>query len=257
MWHEAACAGATASSDPSGSRPCRSRSHVLPTSSRDVDCLRSRRRHSLRRSARGARRVQWPAAKHRAAGRGHCRAGEGGVMSGETRLGESGRWDHAVAGVSPARGTGSRCAGSTRNSSVESGALERATAALCARWKSTIVLVLAAGPRRRSELDRCLPADVSQKVLTEQLRGLEADGLVRRVDYRALRRAGQRHVSYELTPAGKEVSSIVQALAQWAMTHDGRDADGMRRGRVPNERAIAQAPTSHADATRRRSDLND
>lgn len=105
------------------------------------------------------------------------------------------------------------------DTAATSAALERAAGAICARWKPTILLLLTAGARRRSELDRCLPATVSPKVLTDQLRGLEADGLVVRIDRRALRHAGQRHVTYSLTPAGEELSGVVQALARWGTAH--------------------------------------
>lgn len=120
-------------------------------------------------------------------------------------------------------GSGGTCGDSGElglgDAAATSAALERAAGALCARWKPTIVLLLTSGARRRSELDRCLPATVSQKVLTEQLRGLEADGLVARVDHRALRHAGQRHVTYALTPAGEELSGVVRALARWGTAH--------------------------------------
>lgn len=112
-------------------------------------------------------------------------------------------------------------------------ALERAAAVLCARWKPTLVLLLAAGARRRGDIDRGLPEGVSAKVLTEQLRGLEADGIVERIDYRAIRHAGQRHVMYALTPAGQELSRVVQSLAQWGVDHT-------RYGRGPSARVVQE-----------------
>ena len=119
-------------------------------------------------------------------------------------------------------------------------ALERAAAVLFARWKSTVVLLLADGARRRGDLDRCLPSEVSTKVLTEQLRGLEADGIVERIDYRAIRHAGQRHVTYALTPAGQELSRVVQSLAQWGAEHTpydrGTGARAVQGGDAPMPR---------------------
>ncbi|GJG89683.1 hypothetical protein tb265_48640 [Gemmatimonadetes bacterium T265] len=120
-------------------------------------------------------------------------------------------------------------------------ALERAAAILFARWKPTLVLLLAAGARRRGDLDRCLPSEVSTKVLTEQLRGLEADGIVERVDYRAIRHAGQRHVTYALTPAGQELSRVVQSLAQWGVEQTLYDR-GTRARAVQEQEQEGNAP---------------
>ncbi len=133
---------------------------------------------------------------------------------------------------------------------VVSPVIERATAVLCGRWKPTLVILLTDGARRRGELDRCLPDDVSPKVLTDQLRGLEADGIVARVDYRALRRRGQRHVTYALTPAGKELSDVVRALAQWGAQHVAGDLDRPGRGARNGDAAVARQPIAAADRPR-------
>ncbi|MBL7517920.1 helix-turn-helix transcriptional regulator [Frankia sp. CNm7] len=52
-------------------------------------------------------------------------------------------------------------------------ALER----LAAKWRVLLVYALLAGPQRHADLRRRLP-DITQKVLTETLRGMQADGLV-------------------------------------------------------------------------------
>lgn len=135
---------------------------------------------------------------------------------------------------------------------VISDAVERAAAALCARWKPTLLLLLATGARRRSELDRCLPDGVSPKVLTDQLRGLEADGIVARVDYRALRHTGPRHVTYALTPAGEELAGVVRSLAEWGATHVATDPGAPARG-APRAAPVAHRVVVAAD--RRTPDL--
>lgn len=129
-------------------------------------------------------------------------------------------------------------------------ALERAAAVLCARWKPTLVLLLAAGARRRADIDRGLPEGVSAKVVTEQLRGLEADGIVERIDYRAIRHAGQRHVTYALTPAGQDLSGVVRSLAEWGIQHTrygrGQGAPVVQGG----DAAMTRNRVADADAPR-------
>lgn len=131
-----------------------------------------------------------------------------------------------------------------------SAALEGAAAVLFARWKSTVVLLLVDGARRRGDLDRCLPSEVSTKVLTEQLRGLEADGIVERTDYRAIRHAGQRHVTYALTPAGQELSRVVQALAQWGVEHTPYDCGTSARAVQGGDTPVPRHRVADADDPR-------
>ncbi|GJG89674.1 hypothetical protein tb265_48550 [Gemmatimonadetes bacterium T265] len=110
-------------------------------------------------------------------------------------------------------------------------ALEAAVQLVAQRWKPAVVLCLAAGPRRRRDLEQHLPRGVSAKVLTEQLRALEADGIVRRVDRTP---AGHgRHVTYSLTDLGQALAPAVASLAQWAVDH-GVGA-GRRRRFFPDD----------------------
>ena len=105
-------------------------------------------------------------------------------------------------------------------------ALEAAVQLVAQRWKSAVVLCLAAGPRRRRDLEQDLPRGVSAKVLTEQLRALEADGIVHRVDRTP---AGHgRHVTYSLTDLGQALAPAIESLAQWAVNH-GLGSSRVRR----------------------------
>ena len=191
--------------------------------------------------------------------RRHCgqwspRQWRGNMTSGTsgTRIGEQAHLAKWSGGRSTMSGSDERCADEgaldVRDTAAASAAVERAAGALCARWKPTILLLLASGARRRSELDRCLPVAVSQKVLTEQLRGLESDGLVARVDHRALRHAGRRHVTYALTPAGEQLSDVVRALARWGTAHSvgGSRRPGERSG-VRGEQPVRRPPLDVAD----------
>lgn len=108
-------------------------------------------------------------------------------------------------------------------------ALELALQTIANRWKPSIVLHLAEGPQRRRDLEQRLPRYVSAKVLTEQLRALETDGLVYRVDRTP---AGHgRHVTYALTELGRTLGPAVASLAAWAVEH-GADLPRNRRNPV-------------------------
>jgi len=93
-------------------------------------------------------------------------------------------------------------------------ALER----LAAKWRVLVIYALLAGPQRHAELRRRLPG-VTQKVLTETLRGMESDGLVER---RILRADAPQHVEYALTDLGKTLQEPLAAICEWAATHAHR-----------------------------------
>lgn len=78
------------------------------------------------------------------------------------------------------------------------------------RWKILILYQLDGGPKRFSELKRSLPG-VTQKMLTQQLRQMEADGLVRRKVYPQV----PPKVEYSLTPRGQSLRPIVDAMCKW------------------------------------------
>jgi DNA-binding HxlR family transcriptional regulator len=79
------------------------------------------------------------------------------------------------------------------------------------RWKVPIVWHLFSGTRRFSELKRALPA-VTQKMLTQQLRELEADGVVARKVYPEV----PPKVEYSLTQRGASLKPVVEAMCRWA-----------------------------------------
>ena len=85
------------------------------------------------------------------------------------------------------------------------------------RWSVLIIGTLTAGPRRFSELSRRIDG-ISQKMLTQTLRGLERDGLVRRTVYPVI----PPHVEYELTDLGMTLRAPLAALEAWARDHMDR-----------------------------------
>lgn len=79
------------------------------------------------------------------------------------------------------------------------------------KWTAMIVIFLAAGPARFSELHGAVEG-ISKKVLVDTLRSLERDGMVERTT-----RAG--HPAYALTGLGRTLESPLTALQDWAESH--------------------------------------
>ena len=80
------------------------------------------------------------------------------------------------------------------------------------RWKMTIIFQLFdKGVLRFSDLERAIPG-VSQKMLIQQLRDLEKDGIVRRVVYPQV----PPKVEYSLTDWGQAMCPALDALLEWA-----------------------------------------
>lgn len=82
------------------------------------------------------------------------------------------------------------------------------------RWTVLIVVALWDGSARFSELGRQVEG-ISQKMLTQTLRGLERDGLVRRTVHPEV----PVRVEYELTEAGRTLREPLSALQEWAITY--------------------------------------
>ncbi|MEU5994176.1 helix-turn-helix domain-containing protein [Spirillospora sp. NPDC047418] len=82
------------------------------------------------------------------------------------------------------------------------------------RWTVLIVGALWDGPARFSELRRRIEG-ISQKMLTQTLRGLERDGLVHRTVYPEV----PVRVEYTLTEAGSTLREPLSALQEWSITH--------------------------------------
>ncbi|MDV3458730.1 helix-turn-helix domain-containing protein [Sphingomonas sp. HF-S4] len=81
---------------------------------------------------------------------------------------------------------------------------------LAERWALLIIDALGEGPRRTSELRRRI-GGISEKMLIQTLRRLEALGLIERRDYREV----PPKVEYALTKRGASLSPIVSTLDRW------------------------------------------
>jgi DNA-binding HxlR family transcriptional regulator len=98
----------------------------------------------------------------------------------------------------------------------------KAIAVLGGKWKLHIVFHLMGGTKRFSELRRAIP-EVTQQMLTAQLRELEADGIITRTVYPVV----PPKVEYSLTPLGTRLKAVTGALESWGRglpVGDGRDA---------------------------------
>ncbi|MDO4849352.1 MAG: helix-turn-helix domain-containing protein [Coriobacteriia bacterium] len=78
------------------------------------------------------------------------------------------------------------------------------------KWKVLILRELMGGTKRFGELQRGV-GKVSQKVLTSQLRAMEADGLVHREVFAEV----PPRVEYSLTPLGQSLKPVIEALRDW------------------------------------------
>lgn len=82
------------------------------------------------------------------------------------------------------------------------------------KWTVLVIELLSHGPMRFNELRRTI-SNISQRMLTLTLRGLERDGLVTRTVFPTI----PPRVDYELTPLGVKLREPLCALAEWARTH--------------------------------------
>jgi DNA-binding HxlR family transcriptional regulator len=85
------------------------------------------------------------------------------------------------------------------------------------RWTIDVLMQLEAESHHFADLDRCIP-NISRRMLTLTLRGLERDGLLVRL---ATGTAGSM-VYYEITELGKELATQLHILTEWSRTR--RDA---------------------------------
>lgn len=89
------------------------------------------------------------------------------------------------------------------------------------RWKVLIIRDLLEGTRRFGELKKSV-GNISQKVLTSNLRSLEASGLVNRQVYAEV----PPRVEYSLTETGRSLKPILDAMVEWGMDYKKKQTTG-------------------------------
>ncbi|PIE94029.1 MarR family transcriptional regulator [Bacillus fungorum] len=82
------------------------------------------------------------------------------------------------------------------------------------KWKAVILCYLKKGTKRTSELKRLMP-NITQKMLTQQLRELEEDGVTQRKVYDQV----PPKVEYSLTDYGSSLGTILDSLCAWGENH--------------------------------------
>jgi DNA-binding HxlR family transcriptional regulator len=98
--------------------------------------------------------------------------------------------------------------------------VEQALGFIEGRWKLLILFHLFGGKVLRfSDLERAIPA-ISQKMLVQQLRQLEADGIVRRIVHTQV----PPKVEYHLTTWGQSLCPALDSLLKWAENRPAPDA---------------------------------
>ncbi|CAI6063405.1 winged helix-turn-helix transcriptional regulator [Cohnella sp. JJ-181] len=104
-------------------------------------------------------------------------------------------------------------------------AVEATLEVIGGKWKPVILFYLTFGKRRNGEFMRLIPS-ITQKVLTQQLSELAADGIVSRIAYNQV----PPKVEYELTPYGRSLTDILHLMCKWGDMHIERTYGD--RGRV-------------------------
>ena len=88
--------------------------------------------------------------------------------------------------------------------------LSYAVELLKGRWKVNIIWNLIQGVNRYGLLKKSIPG-ISEKMLTQRLRDLEAEGLILRKDFKTI----PPHVEYYLSDSGKELVPVLRRLCEW------------------------------------------
>jgi len=86
--------------------------------------------------------------------------------------------------------------------------------AIDGKWKPLIMYHLMSGVKRFGELQKLLPS-TAQKILTQQLRELEHDGIIVRTVFSDVR----PHVEYSFSEKGMELRAALHELCAWAVKH--------------------------------------
>lgn len=92
--------------------------------------------------------------------------------------------------------------------------LDAALAVIGGKWKPLVLFYLAKNVHRYGELRRAI-GGVTDKVLIQQLKELERDEIISRIDYQEI----PPKVEYSLTPFGHSLATALGALCVWGTEH--------------------------------------
>ncbi|MCB1019414.1 MAG: helix-turn-helix transcriptional regulator [Acidobacteria bacterium] len=102
--------------------------------------------------------------------------------------------------------------------------LDAALHVMGGKWKPLILFFLWEQPKRYGELKR-LVRGVSDKMLIQQLKELESDGIVLRTDYKEI----PPRVDYAVTPLGASLAQCFEPLCRWGADHTDEIAAALAR----------------------------
>jgi DNA-binding HxlR family transcriptional regulator len=111
--------------------------------------------------------------------------------------------------------------------------LDAALFVLGGKWKPLVLFHLAHGTRRYGELRRAI-GSVSDKVLIQQLKELQADGIIDRFDYGEI----PPKVEYSLTDFGRTLGKALAPLCEWGTTYS-EDVEAIMARRKAREQPHA------------------
>jgi DNA-binding HxlR family transcriptional regulator len=120
--------------------------------------------------------------------------------------------------------------------------LDAALAVIGGKWKPLILFHLAHGARRYGELRRAI-GGVTDKMLIQQLKELQADKIIDRLDHKEI----PPKVEYSLTPFGRTLAEALAPLCVWGSEYMTQVEELMARRRTPQD---ASASTAAPDGGR-------
>jgi len=85
------------------------------------------------------------------------------------------------------------------------------------KWKPLLMWLISQDTLRFNELQKAMPG-ITQKMLTQQLRELESDGLIKRKVYAVV----PPKVEYSLTDYGQTLEPVLKSMATWGKAHKDR-----------------------------------
>ena len=91
------------------------------------------------------------------------------------------------------------------------GAIDDALYVIGGKWKPPLIWILLKGPMRFGELGKMMP-DIALKVLSRQLKELEAEGIVIRKAYPEV----PPRVEYSLSKKGESLRDIMELMSEWS-----------------------------------------
>ena len=83
------------------------------------------------------------------------------------------------------------------------------------RWKPLVIRQLFSGTMRYGELKRAVPA-ISEKMLIQTLKELEADGIISRKAMPII----PPHVEYNLTECGRDLEPVISEMVKWSLKYN-------------------------------------